>query len=250
MDAIRIGNFTSSEIAALMSNGTAKGSLGKPAITYINKKNMERRLCRELSNEVDARPLLWGKCVEPYVFKNILDTSYFYCSSLTIKHSTINGWCGTPDAKRFCQQGDLNAACDIKAPYTLQSFCELVDPIYNGLSGIEAMNVVRENHKDGEKFYWQIVSNAILMGCDYGELIVYAPYKYELDLIRLIAQDDPKYWQIAKASDNELPYLLDNGHYKNKNVIRFEVPEEDKTLLTERVIAASKELIEFKTVPA
>ncbi len=40
-----------------------------------------------------------------------------------------------------------------------------------------------------------------------------------------------------------MPYLIEGGHYKNLNIIRFEVSEEDKKALTERVIKAGKMLI-------
>ncbi len=235
MDAIRIGNFTSSKIGALMSNGKAKDSLGKPALTYINEKNMERKLGRILSNETDSRPTLWGNCVEPYVFKYKLGINYEYRSGKTIRHPDIDYWCGTPDADKH---GPEKAAGEIKSPFTLKSFCTLVDAWNKG--GIQA---IREEHDSGEEWYYQCVSHAILTKNDYAELIAFCPYKYELDLIRLIAQDNPKYSWIVRADDDELPYLLDNGHYKNLNVMRFEVPQSDKDALTERVLESGKKLI-------
>ena len=52
-----------------------------------------------------------------------------------------------------------------------------------------------------------------------------------------------KFAWINWAEDKELPYLLDGGHYKNLNIIRFEVSQEDKDRLTIAVLNASKLLI-------
>ncbi len=63
----RVGNFTSSEIVALTKQGKKEGTWGVPALTYIEEKNMERRLQRCLTNEVDAHALTWGKFLEARV---------------------------------------------------------------------------------------------------------------------------------------------------------------------------------------
>ena len=39
---LRIGNFTSSDISKLMSNGRSKGSIGAPAYSYIEGENGEK----------------------------------------------------------------------------------------------------------------------------------------------------------------------------------------------------------------
>jgi hypothetical protein len=54
--------------------------------------------------------------------------------------------------------------------------------------------------------------------------------------------DSAGFW-LSMAKDDELPYLQDDGYYKNINIIRFEVPEADKLLLTKRVLEAGKYLI-------
>ncbi len=66
---VRVGNFTSSEIVALVSKGKEKGSFGKPALTYIEECNMERRLLRSVTDDVSARPLSWGLLVENIAFE-------------------------------------------------------------------------------------------------------------------------------------------------------------------------------------
>lgn len=226
----RIGNFTSSEIFALTTKGKIEGSFGKPALTYIDECNMERRLGRSLNDESNARPLIWGKFLESRAFE-LLGLEYILSSDETIVHPEISFWSGSKDGEKL---DEGKTVIDIKCPITLKSFCQIVD--------CKTIEEVRENHRDGEKYYWQLVSNAILTKSKYAELIVYLPYRSELNAIREMASnfdgDQNKIAWIGFAEDNELPYLIDGGHYKNLNIIRFEVPESDKKFLTERVIKA------------
>jgi len=215
---MRAGNFTSSEIVALTTNGKVKGTLGAPALTYIEEKNMERRLGRGLKGDTDAKATDWGTCCESYVF-TLLGLEYSTISKQTIQHPDYDYWTGTPDS--ICY-GHENTIVDLKCPFTLKSFCQLVDGWEkDGILGI------RDNHKDGDKFYWQIVSNACLTGCNYGELIVFCPYEHELGAI-----DKSNYPWMAYS---ELPFLIEGCHYKNLNKFRFPIPDEDKKALEERV---------------
>lgn len=243
MTDIRFGNFTSSEIVALMTKGKQEGGFGKPAVTYIDERNMERRLGRSLTDDNNARPLSWGKLVESRVFE-ILGLEYILCSTDVLSHPTIECWKGTPDAIK----SDGETVGDIKCPITLKSFCSMVDAWKSG--GFDA---VRSHHRDGEKYYWQLVSNAVLTGAKYAELIVYCPYQSELEEIRDLARnldspDQYKYAWVNFANDNELPYLVEGGYYQNLNVMRFEVPNADKELLRKRVVSASEFLVKRKTL--
>lgn len=261
MNKSRIGNFTSSEIVALTSIGKIpmtdaelaarpktgtgskttfkEGGLGTAALTYIAEKNMERRLGRSLSGDNNSRACTWGSFVESFVH-NLLPMSYVLCSEVTLEHEDIVCWKGSPDGRKFDEGRTVS---DIKCPLTLKSFCLLVDPLYDGLTGIDAINKVRETHDDGEKYYWQLVSNSILTRSKFAELIVYMPYESELYSImdKAHRQDEKKFKWIAY--DENLPFIKDNGFYKNVNTIRFEVPEEDKAFLTSKVLLAKEKLL-------
>ena len=78
--------------------------------------------------------------------------------------------------------------------------------------------------------------------------MLFRSYKSELFTIRDHVQnfDLDEQWRykwIYDADNDQLPHILDGGYYKNLNVIRFEVPQSDKDLLTENVLKASKLLI-------
>lgn len=235
LNSERIGNFTSSKIAALMTNDRSGKGFGKPALTYIEEKNMERRLGRSLTEEINARPTTWGKMCETIIF-SLLSLAYVLSSNKTIKHPLLP-WSGSPDGEK----GD-DTVMDIKCPFTLKSFCQLVHALYLGFTGIEAIKYIRENHPDGETYYWQLVSNAILTGKRFAELIVYCPYQSELEVIRTYCEGDKRAYWIWSSEDTELPYLIEGGYYQNINIIRFEVPEEDKIALITRVTEAAKML--------
>lgn len=235
---LRIGNITSSEIVALVSNGTEKGSVGKPFKTYVDECNVERRLLRSISDESNARALVWGKVCEPVAF-NKLGIEYILCSSQTIVHESISCWVGSPDGRKL---DEGKTVIDIKCPLTLKSYCTMYD--------CENIEQVRKNHKDGEKYYWQLVSNAILEKAKYAELILFMPFLDELEEIRgvvsgLEQSDLYKAFWIANGNDEELPHLLRTGEYNNIKIIRFEVPQADKDLLTQRVHMAKSKLIPF-----
>jgi len=239
MDAIRNGNFTSSEIFRLMKTGRGKGGWSVDAQTYIDECNMERRLKRSVEVQSDARPLSWGKCVELRAFET-LGLEYTLCSDKTLQHPTIPFWVGSPDATTE------ETVDDLKCPMTLNSFCNMVDPyIEDGNIIHEALTIeaVRSNHRDGDKFFWQIVSNAVLTGKKKGQLIVYVPYKDELEDIKSISEGNPDYYWIWSADHEKLPYLVREGDYKNINVIEFDIMEIDVKNLTNRVLECGELLM-------
>ena len=268
----RIGNFTSSEIFRLLGTNKremteaelaarpkkGKGSsatlvednsvLSKDAMEYIAECNWERRLGRAIENETSARQLSWGKICEKYVLEVLLGTEYVPCSTTTIVHPDYEWWSGSPDSKKYSPEFDTVADC--KAPFTLKSFCQLVEPLLKGFMGIEAMEKIVSGHKDGKKFRAQLVSNACICNVPYAELIIFCPYREELEAIRELARniDDPmeqrNYYWINMAGDDELPYLIKGNGYDHLNIVRFEVPESDKRTMTEKVKMAKDFLIE------
>lgn len=235
----RTGNFTSSQIGKLMTYGKDGKSFGKPALTYIEERNMERRLGRSLQTEISSRPTSWGHTLEGVVF-DILDTTYKLSSDETIKHPTIPFFCGSPDGIKYGENGKIDAVFDFKSPFTLKSFCTLVDA--------KDIETLRETHSEGETYYWQIIANAILTGAKFGEIIVFVPYLDELEIVKEVtgnmfeSQQNKTAW-INFANDDDLPYLIRGGYYKNLNIIRFPIPEADIKALISRVLEAGKLLV-------
>ena len=249
---IRNGNFTSSEIVALTKMNRKGDDFGEPALKYINQCNMERRLGRSLDGELEAKPTNYGKFVEPLLF-SMLQEEYTYNSSQTLVHPKYSHWVGTPDGYKKTKK---RTVVDTKCPFTLESFCNLVNPLYDGLEGLDVMNALRNGytdknglnhakHTDGEKYYWQLVSNACIDDCECAELIVYCPFESELEVIisQAVESGNPSAYFIANGNPKTLPCIKDGGFYNNINIISFEVPIEDKEFLTELVEKAGKYLI-------
>lgn len=249
---LRIGNFTSSCIGDLLTVAKNKTDFGAPAIKYIAEKNMERIIGRALKTETDSRPTSWGKLLEPRVF-DLLGLDYQYMATETIIHPTIDCWAGSPDGVRYGIESKPVSVMDIKCPMTIKSFCSLVLPLYFGKTGMDAINDVRNGfehegikypaHAEGDTYYWQLVSNAILTGLDHAELIIYMPYQSELLDIKKLADGNPSVYWMNFIEDNAIPYLPDGGALNNLYILQFEVPLDDKRMLTDAVKKASGMLI-------
>ena len=240
---MRIGNFTSSEIVALTTSDKSKKAPGKPFFSYVEEKKFERNLKRSLDTKQTAKPLSWGKLCEVYLFQHKGLIQYTPLMDEPMKHPNYNFWWGSPDAFN----NNIDAVSELKCPQTLKSFCQLVEPLKIGLSGIDAMNHIREHHSDGDKYYWQIVSNAVITGKSKGELIIFCPQKAELQDLRDLAQQMPTedlsdYYWIANSNDEQLPYLLAESAYNSFNSIVFDIPQEDIDFLTIRTLLAEQTL--------
>lgn len=251
---MRNGNFTSSEIVALTTNGKAAGTYGTKFYSYIEEKRFERRLGRSIDSKTTAKPLSWGKLLEVYLFQNKGLIQYTPLMDEPLKHPLFDFWYGSPDAIN----NSYPAVTELKCPQTLSSFCSLVEPLICGLTGLDAINALRngfadstgfkhDKHADAEKYYWQMVSNAIITNNHHAELIIFCPFKSELQAVRDLAQQMPTedlhdYYWIGNSNDEQLPYLIDEGKYQNFNSIVFEVPQSDIDFLTERVLIAEKHL--------
>jgi hypothetical protein len=232
-DELHFGNFSSSEIYRLAGSKKVRE-------TYIAEKNIERRLGRVLRKDFTSWDMEWGHLIEYWGF-GLLDMSYSLISDKTVRHPTVSYWVGSPDA---INNLEVKAVGDIKG-LQLKAFCEMVDAWHKG--GIQA---VRDNTDSGEKFYWQLVSNACLTSCKLAELILICPYESQLDDVRAAAikydgPDPGRFSRFAMAMNNQMAYLPDGGHYKNINIFQFDIPATDKCLIHDRVIEASKELVPF-----
>ncbi len=254
---VRVGNPTSSEIVALTTNGRTKDSFGAPFYTYVDECIMERFFKHKLENETDVKAFSWGKMCEVIVH-DLLPNDYVMQSEETFKHNYIPEWHGTPDGAKGLNitfkgngyfKGNAETITDTKCPLTRKGFYNLIKRLYNfdgitvtkkqNVNGNEIIEMIRNDSKEGEKYYWQLVSNACILGAKYAELIVFMPYFEDLETIkeynRTLAEP---YWLIERAKEGELPYIYKETGIENMNIIRFEVSEVDKNFLESRVVYA------------
>lgn len=231
----RIGNFSSSKMGMLMSKSTGKWTLknvGKPFYTLIEDKMHERRSGKPIEKEHNAKATSWGKLVEEIAFDR-MELDYSLVSKKRYYHELYSDyWSGMPDLETEEEVGD------IKCPYTLKSFYKLTD-------SMKSLNSFKEKESD---YYWQLVSNGILCKRDKALIVSYCPYEDELEEIKRLAEDKMsekggyRYAFILWALDDELPSLKRNYYYKNLNMFEFDIPKEDKEMLTARVEMAISEL--------
>jgi len=223
----RHGTVSSSGIWKLLTKDRSGKAMGKQGTTYIKQIQYEQKLGRPLNAERDSRPTTWGRLTERQAFE-VLDLSYQLVSKERLFHPDMPYWSGMPDVKKPLITGD------IKCPYSLEVFCDKISALSTS---------IEEYKKLFPEDYWQHISSAVLLEANghpvtHFEPIIYCPYQSHLAMIRLMAynsigEDQYRYRWIASSTDEEVPYLLDNGTYKDLNIFRFEVPQEDKNLLIE-----------------
>src|SRR3990167_4171032 len=214
----RHGTFSSSSIWKLMTTDRSGTNFGAPALKYIRQLQHELNLGRALNKEVVSRATAWGNLCEQRVH-DILPMGYSLVSKERLFHPTIQNYSGAPDLIK-----ELTVA-DAKCPFSLEVFCDK----------IKALENIEIYKKEFPEDYWQHISNAILLENNgtpitHFEAIIYVPYKSELEEVRELSRnfDGEKQNQFAFinwSEDNELPYLIEGGHYKNINIIRFPVKE-------------------------
>jgi hypothetical protein len=235
----RIGNATSSQIYRLM---------GTPQVfeTYLEECNMERELMRSVDKEENARQLTWGKLCETYLFGNysLLGLGYRASGDKTRVHKYYNWWSGSEDGEF---EDDVKGVLELKCPYTVKSFYKFSKAIKTG--SIEAVRDVKiGTSKDGEKYYWQMVSNACLLDVDYAEFCVYMPFEIELDAIREASSfmdNLNDYAWVNWSNNDQLPHLKVNGVLPNLSKLRFKVPQKDKDALEMKMIEFGSKLIPY-----
>lgn len=232
----RIGNYTSGKIYKLMANGKGVNGFGALAITYIEEKNLERKLGRSISTDAYSRDMAWGSFLEKQVY-NYLEFGYNLVSKETFTHSAIPYWSGSPD---LIMPGKKIG--EIKC-YQPKNFAKYADVLMQQNAELLKTECPEE--------YWQCVSNAIINKVPTAEAIAYMPYESELPIIAEMAADYDeadqwKYRFIYESDKSALAYLPDYGYYKNLNRFEFEVPQADIDLLTERVKLAGTMLTGLK----
>lgn len=228
----RQGRFTSSQAFRV---------IGTPAVrkTYIEEKQIEKRMKRCLDTGAYSQAMAWGRYMENRVFR-LMGMSYTMVSKKTLLHP-INGlfWSGSPDMIVF--KGDeAEVVAEVKCYYPLK-FAKLTDAMiaFEDTGDLAFLKKVNKG-----KEYWQVVSNAIICGINIAEIITYMPYESEMAEIKNEVEnfDGADQWEfrfIAERGNDVLPVLPNKGYYKNLNVCRFQIPEEDINFLTKAMIDAS-----------
>lgn len=231
----RIGNFTSSNMYRLCAS-TVKGEVTAAFYSYVQEKMFERSLGRSLEMGAYSQSMAWGNFLEKRV-NDSLPNGYIMVHKQTNVHPKHSFWTGSPDFD--CPT--LGKIAELKC-FEPKNFASYVTALLTG-----DLSLIKKEHP---KEYWQIISNATIKGYGKGEAIVYMPYASEMDEIRELA-NDPEYlaqigmepWQvrfIVEKSNSQLAVLPDDSKFNNRNIFEFEIPIEDKILLTKRVMDANK----------
>lgn len=220
---------------------TKKGGFQASGLTYIKEKNLERKLNRQLDLDTYSRSSTWGNVFEK-VCAEKLPLYYELVSNNGVGHKEYSDfWVGTPD---ILVEGVLIG--EIKC-YQLKKFAEYTQMLMD--KNLDAFKA------DFAQEYWQIVSNAIINDVDFGEAISFMPYRSTLELFReeltesnFIERYGFEPWQvrfIIEEKIENLAYIDYGGYFNELTTFKFEIPKEDKELLTRRMLEASTQLIKI-----
>ena len=208
----RTGNFTSSAISALISDGSRPMTdkekeehiksggdkrkkntwdFGKPFYTYAEEKAFEEILGRPLTKEAKADSLEWGNLCERFAYEQIETLEFNLVSKKRYTHLELP-WSGMPDMiSKFY-------VADIKCPWTIKSFLSLV--------------TTEDLKTSNPEYYWQLVSNAILCNKSKAKLFVFMPRIDQIESIQELAIESNSH--IKYKSIDQLPYIPKDS--KNK----------------------------------
>jgi len=258
----RVGNYTSSQIYKLTKSGsremteeemelykkdnpkgkkkTIDGGFSAGGLTYIEEVRAQRCLGRGIDTGAVSQALTWGKVMEHYCHKFELGIEYHLCSHDSIIHPKYPFWSGTPDVKTRMKTGE------IKCPYP-KAFYLLSKMLIKLNEGTSKLSDLKKEFSD---YFWQPVSNAIINKHVTAELMVYTPSEEQLFIIRkeldetnigeLLGLNEWNYRFIVESPIEQLPYIPDGIEWPNFVKHTFEVSEEDKAFLTDRVLKAEK----------
>lgn len=227
-NSLRDKHFTSSKIYRLC--GSLKdGSPSKAFYSYVEDIKYEIYMGRSIEVNSNTKTLKWGSIGEIVLF-NLLGLEYQMEHKATIKHKTISNYSGTPDLKTELKVGEIK--CPYPKQFAKATLCLLKKDI----------ELVKE---ELPVYYWQVLSNAILLDLDIVEIIVYMPYLDELiEIIQQIEDTNflernelnPNDYYFMRQDDiNTLPFLPNDSKMSNINRFEFEVPKQDKEFLLERI---------------
>lgn len=243
LDQTRHLRFTSSKVHNLTSTNRGGTGPGQPFFTLCEEVYFRHLLDRDLEVEAYSRPMAWGEYVERYVFE-LLGWEYSLESKVQFTHpekDLAQWWSGRPDVLRH---QPVKAVGDVKCPQP-KNYAFMVDLFLKPWTTGEKLEFMKKD-KDLKKYYWQLVSNAILTDCEFAQLIVFLPTEMQLEEIRHQANSIDEeslpagrtIWDYKFIADNpkhKLPHIANSSLLKPLYSFEFEVPEEDKILLTERV---------------
>lgn len=250
LDRERAGKISSSECFKIYESKTVQE-------TYLEEIRMFN-LFKQKDVEKDVFNFKWGHLLENFLHEK---TNHLegYINQNTEENATIfskeNKYhCGTPD--QYTVDNSKIVTSETKCPVTLKGLYNLIFPFYpNGfyedIDGNSAIELIKSNSKDGKKYFSQILSNACLLEedtgieCDFGELIVFMPYKNDVQKITAFSEEffTTEYYPIMFGSSDTLPCIhpiikqhkdffdLDDEYaVRDFHRIRFAITQEMKDL--------------------
>lgn len=220
---MRYGKFTSSEIWKLTTTDRKGNFPGAPALTYMKERVKQKRLKKGFTPS-GSTATKWGLALEQLAIEKFAERSGLHVVSYSnpatdfqLSHLPNHG--GTPDLTTF----DGEIVGSVKCPYTENSFVDLWD-----ICKTQSIQHFKETNPE---YYWQLISDSIVVGAKYCVFIIFMPFEDEAAEL---------------LSDTELYFLTETPGIKKDTEFdeliywQFEPPAEDIQFLTNCILEASK----------
>jgi|GEM_PF-6035645 len=248
LDRDRAGKISSSECYRMYESKAVQD-------TYIEELRMFN-LFKQTDVEKDVFNFKWGHLLENFLHEKT-DHLAGYVNQNTEENATIfsntNEYhCGTPD--QYTLENESIVVSETKCPVTLKGLYNLIFPFYASgsysfVDGDTAIVMIKNKSKEGKKYFNQVISNAVLLEdelgleCNYGELVVFMPYKKDIPEITAFAEEffTTEYYPILFGTSSTLPCIhplekehkdffdLDDEYSVNDfHKIRFSITKEMK----------------------
>lgn len=193
----RLGNFTASNIADLMSKGRSKESVwGDTAISLMAEKAAERKLNMTLlSDEEKYNEFADLQCRENGAMRHGKHYEHIARDYYEIDNGVSVQECGllmskecptlaaSPDGVICNARGTIVGAIEIKCPASIKTFQRYLWNI------VDASTLKEEN----KTYYWQVMTVMAVTGARYCDFIVYCPWMFEgkeMKVVRIERNED------------------------------------------------------------
>ena len=249
LDNTRHKRFTSSKTHEMASFARNKVDPGAPFATRVEEVFLARIADRTLEVNPYSRSMAWGEWCERFAFEQ-LGMEWKLESRIQYTHEKFpEWWSGRPDVIKVTK--GVRTVADIKCP-EIKNFALWSEFFLNDWEHDVKVEYMK-GHKDLKKYYWQLVSNAILTDSEFCQLIIYLPTPLQLQEIQDAANDideetllpNRRIWDykfIADSSPNRLPFLPSTSKLKPLCSLVFKPPQSDREFLFDRISTGISEV--------
>lgn len=211
----RLGWFTASSIANLMSTGRGKAETwGEKAITEMAEVAAERELARDVVEDDERlREVLDLQCRENAAMRHGKDWEATARSRYEIERGVSVETCGllahplvarlgySPDGCVVDQRGTIRGLIEVKCPSTLKTWMRYRWNVRDGAS------LKREK----PEYYWQVQAGMSVTGARWADMVLFCPWVVDGTIIVRVERDEADIRALEARVDAANDFILQHS---------------------------------------